>query len=88
MASKDRLDSVYVIFDTETRRLWSNRDNTKIGWVSAAAAKSSWGQATIFYDDEGFRQKFKFDDQTRYQIIRLHEDTISFLAEGGLNESI
>lgn len=80
MRSKKRLDTVFLIFDTEDGILWSH--GPKAAWISTGAAKNAWNLCSkSYYDDKGDRIKPKFDDQTRYVIVEIHENFVRNLVE-------
>lgn len=83
MKSKKELDAVFVIYDTEKNKLWHR--GTKIAWVSEVAAKAAWLRDSYCYDENMQLNKSKFDDQTRYVIVEIHEDFIRNLKEASID---
>lgn len=69
-----RLDTIFVIYDTEDNELWYS--GTKIGWVSTGAAKNAWNLVNSSWSGKEY-----FDNQTRYVIVPIHELLVKSLVE-------
>lgn len=68
--SDKHVDTVWVIFDTELKRLW-NSNGKKIGWISSGAAKNAWNLGS----------KIKFGEQSRYVVVPIHELAVQSMVE-------